>query len=574
MTARPLLVRLAHGSITKAETTAIVVSHFEGLAPAGAGAAVGAVDRILRGAISRFMEYGMLRGKLGEFFPIPTPTGELSAQVTVVMGLGEYDVFHKKMTDKKGKDPELMRKVARRLVEGMLQINAASFATTLFGAGGGGLSSDEAAFDFVNSFCEALETLDKDRRIHEVTLVEIDPAKLPAIRRGVERVRQGLAETFQMELRETRIPPVEAVLPSFKPVMYLRVRIEEDVLKYSIQTDHPVEVMVPRRINPQAVNQAVQRVLAYGRREGAAEFTGPPDRIEEALRSRGRDLRVELIPDDIMELVRNLTGAFNMILSLDKRLASIPWELIYDDTAQRFLCQLPLGRQVQEAYSSFRRGYRDARDDEINMLIIANPTGDLAQAEAEARALKQLIDDQIPQVKADLWERTQIPADRSAGADIIGRLNTGIYEIVHYSGHAEFDEVDPMRSGWIVNWDPREKIEAFRFENTPRAPVLAFHNACQSAAVPTGVRRGPEVTYGLAEGFLKAGVNLYLGSIWDIDDRAARTFAQALYQMMVIERKDLGEAMVAARAQVLTEFGLGEPTWASYVLYGSPSFRF
>ncbi len=108
------MVRLAHGSITKAESTAIVVSHFKGIVPGGAEAAV---DQALRGAITRFVENNDLRGEIGEFFPVPALTGELSAQVAVVMGLGDFDVFVKKMRDKKGNDPELMRKVALRLIQ-------------------------------------------------------------------------------------------------------------------------------------------------------------------------------------------------------------------------------------------------------------------------------------------------------------------------------------------------------------------------------------------------------------------------------------------------------------------------
>ena len=225
---RPLLIRLAHGSITKAETTAIVVSHFKGVPPGGAEAAV---DRALRGAISRFIENGILKGELGEFFPIPALTGELSAQVAVVMGLGEYDVFTKKMREKKDNDPDLLRKIARRLIEGMLQINIISFSTILFGAGGGGLEVDEAAYDFLRSLSEALAALDLSRRIHEVTLVEADDAKLAAIKRGFERAKEALSGSFLLELDELQFPPVEVKPPTAKRVMYVTVRSEGDVLK-------------------------------------------------------------------------------------------------------------------------------------------------------------------------------------------------------------------------------------------------------------------------------------------------------------------------------------------------------
>lgn len=575
---RPLLIRLAHGSITKAETMAIVVSHFKGIPPGGAEAAV---DRVLRGAISRFIENGILKGELGEFFPLPAFTGELSTQVAVVMGLGDYDVFTKKMREQEGDDPDLMRKIARRLVEGMLSINITSFSTILFGAGGGGLNAEEASRDFLRSFAEALASLDPSRRIHEVTFVESDETKLVAMQRGFERAREMLSASFLLELDQLRLPPVEVRPSEAKKVMYMTVRSEEDVLKYSILTDRPLEVMVKHRYSPETVRELSEAILRYGDRASLTELMQRGEDPGERLMTDGRDLRVALIPQAIMDHVRSMYQDCNLILSLDKRLAYIPWELIYDDELQRFLCQLPLGRQVREEYSSFRRGYGDAKDDEIDMLIVANPTGDLPQAEEEGRRLKAMIDHSLPRIKADLWERGQVREGSTKSRDLISRLNTGRYEILHYSGHACFDEVDPKRSAWIVDLQTQEKIEAFRFENTPRPPVLVFDNACESGRFQTPGRRNTEIAFGLAEGFIKSGVNLYLGTTWEVDDEAASVFAQALYQRMVGDTStelgtggsDLGEAMVLARNQVLNQFGFAEPTWASYVLYGTPSFR-
>jgi len=570
---RPLLVRLAFGSITKAESAAIVVSHFKGIAPGGA---IAAVDRALRGAISRFVENGNLKGDIGEFFPIPALTGELSAQVAVVMGLGDFDVFAKKMTDKKGRDPELMRKIARRLVEGLLSINIPSFSTILFGAGGGGLDAGEAAHDFLRSLCEALDALDPSRRILEVTVAEVDGAKLEGIRGGVARARDALADAFVLELIELRLPPVSAELPAARNVMYVQVRCEESVLKYSILSDRPVGVMVEHPFNPGDVGRWSEALLRYGDRAWLEELKQKGEDVRERLITDGRDLGIALIPRSIMDHLRNMQQDFNIILSLDKQLAYIPWELIYDDTLQRFLCQLPLGRQVREEYSSYRRGYGDARDDAIDMLIVANPTGDLPEAEAEGRRLKALLDQSPaqPRIRAEVWEWDPHREGVTKSMDIISRLNTGRYEILHYSGHAVFDEVEPRNSAWIVDLQTGGKVEAFRFENTPKPPILVFDNACESARFQKPGKRTTEITYGLAEGFIKSGVNLYIGTNWEVDDRAASAFAAALYQRLVGGGSDLGAAMVAAREEVLRQFGFAEPSWASYVLYGTPSFRF
>ena len=82
---RPLLIRIARGSITQMKTSAIVVSHFQGVAPGGAEAAV---DEALGGDITFFATTRSLVGALGDFFAIPSLASGLHAQVVVVMGLG------------------------------------------------------------------------------------------------------------------------------------------------------------------------------------------------------------------------------------------------------------------------------------------------------------------------------------------------------------------------------------------------------------------------------------------------------------------------------------------------------
>ncbi len=110
-------------------------------------------------------------------------------------------------------------------------------------------------------------------------------------------------------------------------------------------------------------------------------------------------------------------------------------------------------------------------------------------------------------------------------------------------------------------------------------PGLVFANACQSAE--TGVREDPfgggEHTVDLVTGLLRAGVRGFVGSMWRVDDEAARTFAESFYSNLVSphqqdprRRTPLGAAVVRARQAVIDRHGEDEPAWASYALYGSP----
>jgi CHAT domain-containing protein len=105
-----------------------------------------------------------------------------------------------------------------------------------------------------------------------------------------------------------------------------------------------------------------------------------------------------------------------------------------------------------------------------------------------------------------------------------------------------------------------------------------FANACHSAA--TGDTRMQELdtaaraTRNVVSGVLGAGARAFIGAQWEVDDKAAATFARAVYRELLVRepspRGTTGEAVRAGRAAVVAKHGAGEPAWAAYALYGSP----
>ena len=61
-----------------------------------------------------------------------------------------------------------------------------------------------------------------------------------------------------------------------------------------------------------------------------------------------------------------------------------------------------------------------------------------------------------------------------------------------------------------------------------------------------------------------------IGTLWPVIDNVAADFAVAFYGQ-VLEGQPLGEAMRAAR-KITAEQHQADPSWASFVLYGDPSF--
>src|SRR5258707_10803451 len=87
---RRLDLRLAHGSITEANSKAYVVGIFREVTPTGAAQAI---DIRMDGAIAEFSQRRMFGGEVGEVFVIPTGSHALAPDHILLAGLGTFDRF-------------------------------------------------------------------------------------------------------------------------------------------------------------------------------------------------------------------------------------------------------------------------------------------------------------------------------------------------------------------------------------------------------------------------------------------------------------------------------------------------
>ena len=96
------------------------------------------------------------------------------------------------------------------------------------------------------------------------------------------------------------------------------------------------------------------------------------------------------------------------------------------------------------------------------------------------------------------------------------------------------------------------------------ASPLVFLNACRTdgqAPLYTTVE-------GWAASFLRAGAGAFIGSLWEVTDTSASTYAQEFYQA-ALGGHTLGESARQARDAIRDN--PGDPTWLAYTLYGDPA---
>lgn len=267
-----------------------------------------------------------------------------------------------------------------------------------------------------------------------------------------------------------------------------------------------------------------------------------------------------LVPEDA-EKFFSASPAHTLVLQLDDRLVYIPWELLHN--GEQFLClRYVMGRLVSTSQEVFAQS-RDLTERPLRMLVIANPRGDLPATDVEGSMIEKEFKGNRNLLNVDLYhQKTPCEFLQTRLAD---------YDLFHYAGHSDYDETNPSRSGLLLTDGKFESGRLLEIAHQKPLPSLVFTNACQSSRTENW--RSREQLYGLANAFLMSGVRHYIGSTMDLFDRSGAAFAQEFYARLIKDRS-VGEALRQARLKSVARYGEENFTWAFYVLYGDPSFRY
>lgn len=289
----------------------------------------------------------------------------------------------------------------------------------------------------------------------------------------------------------------------------------------------------------------------------------PPEILVD-LKKSGQILFDALIPPKAKEKL-NSTTATNLILYLDDRLVHIPWEILFD--GRNFFCRrFAMGRIVSTRQALTSSSSRSLKAP-FKVLVLADPCGNLEASYREGLEIRDFLDDKSETFHVDF---------RSDPVDIpFVKKNLRDYDIVHYSGHADYQAENPSDSGWLLSDGRLRASEISAMGGLQPMPLLVFSNACQTGQ--TGewqIREGYEQQiFGLANAYLLAGVQHYIGTFWEILDEPSCHFAKCFYDYLAQGEK-VGEAVRRGREDLIKAYGEETIVWASYMLYGDPTFEF
>src|SRR6476620_1861140 len=286
--------------------------------------------------------------------------------------------------------------------------------------------------------------------------------------------------------------------------------------------------------------------------------------ILESLKKSGQVLFDLLVPSKAREKLSS-TEARNLLLYVDDKLVHIPWELLFD--GRQFLCRrFAMGRIVRTRQAPTALSSCTPKAP-FKVLVVADPRGDLDASYQEGTEIRNFLDEKRDIFHVDFKSH---PVDVS-----FVKKNLRDYDIVHYAGHAEYHSENPSESGWLLKDAPLKASEISAMGGLQPMPSLVFSNACQSGhSGEWQLGEGDEQQiFGLANAYLLSGVQHYVGTFWEILDEPSSRFAKLFYGSLSLG-ESVGEAVRKAREKLIEAHGEETIVWASYMLYGDPTFAF
>ncbi len=162
--------------------------------------------------------------------------------------------------------------------------------------------------------------------------------------------------------------------------------------------------------------------------------------------------------------------------------------------------------------------------------------------------------------------------DFSAEADVLRRGELSPYRVIHIASHALLDTEHPSLSGIVLSTVDKKgnvrdgQVRLHEIYNLSLAARLVVLSACRTAL---GKELSGEGMIGLSRGFLYAGAQSVVATLWSVDDAATEQFMVRFYRALWQEHGSPAQALRAAQQWMMRQKRWQSPYyWAGYTLTG------
>jgi len=519
------------------------------------------------GVITDFTIRRIIQGELGAPFFLPDPRKD--SRLIVVAGMGPVGRFGA---------PELAVLV-EQLFCALARLGRKHLAAVLIGSGTGNLETETAVASWMDGAALAMVNGQVAPSLTDLTFVEFVSAKAEDIRGVLLNYRSGPNRpSLSLSVTPTEpipVSPEPANAPRPTPAqLSTHISGEKDGKKYLFGA------LSEEASYHEAHNELDPDTVAQANKELAAKDT--PDEQRKA----GQAL-FEIVLPQAMRAAFARRDPF--VITCDKHVAQLHWEMMVVPGLPRNA--MGDGSEFLGIYPGIARQFRSSFDEPpeappdlgglLRVLIVAD-TDDLRPLKAsaeEASALKSLFENYDEYLRSSGSKRRvsveALIGPKAANYDSVLQrlLDPRPYDVLHYTGHCEYEEDNPPKSGWLFSGG--RKITAFELTQVTHVPEFVFSNACRAGVIPE--RGGHRAVPSFAESFFQHGVKNFVCTAWAVWDRAACDFACRFYKELLGSAgrrpRHMYEAMREARKSIWNASPSGAQSWGAYQHYGNPWFK-
>src|SRR5262249_23474993 len=146
------------------------------------------------------------------------------------------------------------------------------------------------------------------------------------------------------------------------------------------------------------------------------------------------------LPSGIRKLLASYADR-HLVVVHDAGASRIPWETLHIDDVSPAIAAGLSHRYEAQNLAVAKWLQKRQQSDLLSVLLVVNPTEDLPGAAKEGERIKAMFGT-LPSTKL-----TTITGKEALRSELLRHFSSGQFDVVHYSGHAFFDETNPERSG-------------------------------------------------------------------------------------------------------------------------------
>ena len=575
----PVQVKVCHGDLTHANYP-VLTGHFQ---YDSILTTEKVVSMNLDGELDRLLSLGLYPGAIGTHQIVLTKDIEATNKQfpgTVVVGMGipgELTPHQLMVTVSKGiaryltirnvRDEEVDYEVTPEnpvsAKKEILGISIIALATSY-----GGFSSDSSIRSIILGIQEANRNIRKTydgkvKLIEEIEVIELYHDRALGILRTVKNIEQEESREFNISVPNLfliqKVGRLSRIPYDNTKDWWTRIKVTEEQteginkgfgrkIRMAMATTGASEKEIPLRTNVKNIETLLEGMTSKNQYEPEIAKT----------------MFELLVPFEFKE---DLKRQNNITWVLDKRTANFPWEMLQEDLKGLPLC-IHSGMVRQLATTEFRKNVATVLDKRA--LVVGDPDlkgfmPQLKGAEKEGVLVAEKLKNNGFEIESLI---------KGSTPEIILKLFTQNYKLIHLAGHGVFSTDEDKPSGMVIG--DGNFLTTSDISQMSKVPEFVFVNCCYLGQMDSKAEEQNQFRNRLAANIgtqlIEIGVKAVIVAGWAIDDAAALDFCDKFYSCF-LSGTPFGESIKSARKLIYERYKGRTNTWGAYQCYGDPFYE-